>query len=179
GTPAALTVDDRGVGLDRVAWTVNGSPVISGPDTSPGLQTAKAQDGGYANGTELTCGATVTDAGHFTTTVSRTGIVANPYVRLVRPSAPSVIAGAFDWSATAAAVSGRTVKSVQLVVNGTPVGTPDTTSPYGGTYDPGLTASAGEVILLVAARVTDSAGVTRETPWRQVTRVAPTLTWRA
>jgi hypothetical protein len=180
GDPAAaLTIDDRGVGIDRVAWTVNGSPVSSGPDPTLALQTARDRDGGYANGVELTFGATVTDAGGYKTTVSRKGIVANPYVRLVGPSADSGISGPFAWSATAAGASGRTVASVQLLVNGTPVGSPDTTAPYGGTYDPKLSASDGEVILMLAARVKDSAGVTRDTPDRAVTRVAPVVTWRS
>jgi Bacterial Ig domain len=180
GEPAAkVTIDDRGIGIDRIAWTVNGTAASSGNDPELHLQTARDQDGGYANGVELTIGATVTDYGRFKTTVSRKGIVANPYVRLVAPSADAVIGGPFAWSATAAGAGGRTVASVQLLVDGDPVGAPDTTSPYGGTFDPKLAASAGEVILSLGARVTDSAGITRDTPWRAVTRVAPTLTWRS
>jgi len=175
--PAVIAVDDRGIGVESVAWSVNGAPAF-GNDTTLQLDTVKSAEGGYSNGIELTIGATVKDRGMFTTAVTRKAVVANPTIRLVTPAATSVLSGPFSWSASALAVSGKTVTKVQLVVDDKVVMT-DTTSPYGGIYDPQIPAAGGDMYIGIAARVTDSAGIVRTTPYRYLARPAPTIKWRA
>jgi hypothetical protein len=175
--PAVIAVEDRGIGVESVDWSVNGQPA-SGNETTLQLDTAKSAEGGYSNGIELTIGATVKDRGMFTTAVTRKAVVANPTVRLVTPAATSVLSGPFAWSVSAAGTSGKTIKKVELLVDDVVVAS-DTDSPYGGTFDPHLAASVGDLWIGVAARVTDSADIVRTTPTRFLARPAPTVKWRA
>jgi hypothetical protein len=163
-TAASIAAGVPGIPISRVDWTVNGAAVDSTASTvtTLGLPTARTKTGGYANGTLLTIGAKVTDSGGLTGTATTKGTVWNPYIRLNTPAAFSYVSGSAVWSATASATGGRTVTKVELLVDGA-IKSTDTTAPYGGTF-----TVPSELTVNVAARVTDSAGVTRQTPARMV-----------
>ena len=174
--PAVVQIRTGGLAIASVAWTVNGARV-PGTSATLALQTPRTRTGGFANGVELTLGATVTDEGFLKGKASTKAIVANPWIRLTAPSAWADTSGATGWSAAALAYGGKTVAKVELLVDGQVAAT-DTTSPYGGTFTPVLPLD-GSTLYEVAARVTDSAGITRTTPARLINRPAPTIVWRA
>lgn len=161
-TAATISGGVAGIPIEDVDWTVNGSAVAS-TSTTPttlGLGTAKTKTGGYANGTALTISAKVTDEGGLTATGTTKGTVWNPYIRLSTPAAFAEVSGLVGWTANAYATGGRSVTKVQLLVDGVVQAT-DTTAPYGGTF-----SAPDSDTFTIAARVTDSAGVTRGTPTR-------------
>lgn len=163
GTAAAMVSGGvPGIPIEDIDWTVNGAAVesTSSTTTTLGFGTALTKTGGYANGTLLTIGATATDEGGLKATATTKATVWNPYIRLNTPSAFSFVSGTASWSANAYATGGRTVAKVELFVDGS-IKSTDTTAPFGGTF---TVPDESEVIVL--ARVTDSAGVTRATPNR-------------
>ncbi len=92
------------------------------------------------------------------TTATRTVIVANPdvtapTVAVTAPTGP--VSGVVSFSATASDNVG--VSGVQFLVNGTPVGAEDTTSPYGVSFN---TATVANGTYAVTARARDAAGNT-------------------
>jgi len=163
-TAAAITGGVTGIPIEQVDWTVNGSAVDSTSSTSTtlGLATARTKTGGYANGSLLTIGAKVTDEGGLTGSATTKATVWNPYIRLNAPAAFAYVSGSATWSANASATGGRTVSKVELLVDGAIKAT-DTTAPYGGAF-----VVPDEQTVNVAARVTDSSGVTRQTPTRML-----------
>ena len=80
-----------------------------------------------------------------------------PTVTMSAPAASSTVSGTVTLSATATAVGTYTVSSVQFKVDGTAVGTADTTAPYSYAWD---STTATDGAHQISAMVTDSAGQT-------------------
>jgi beta-glucanase (GH16 family) len=81
-----------------------------------------------------------------------------PSVTITAPTANAALTGtAATLTATASAPTGRTVSSVQFIVDGVNVGALDTASPYTQTFDTTVWSNATHSITAVVA---DSAGVT-------------------
>jgi hypothetical protein len=91
--------------------------------------------------------------------------LAPPTVTLTSPAANSSISGSAELSATASA-SGRSISSVQFLLDGEPIGAPVTSPPYSIDWPIGST-SAGRHYL--SARATDSEGLVGTAPDTPVT----------
>jgi hypothetical protein len=171
-----------GIPVAEVDWTIDGAAVDSDGGTATTLQkpTFKTRAGGWANGTLLTIGATITDEGGLKGTGSTKATVWNPYVRVTTPASFAETSGTTAWSVNATATGGRTVTKVDFLVNGVVKAT-DTTAPYGGTFTvpvpTDLYPGGDGESYIVAARVTDSAGVMRQTPQRTLYIPRVDLAW--
>jgi hypothetical protein len=78
-----------------------------------------------------------------------------PTVRITAPTAGQSVSGAVRLAADASAVRGR-VTSVQFLVDGRPLGSPDTTAPYRRTWHTGAETTGRHYI---SARVTTNRGL--------------------
>ena len=169
-----------GIPIKKVDWTINGAAVENyGTPTTLQVPTFKTRSGGYANGTLLTIGAKIVDDGGLTGAGSTKGTVWNPYVRITAPTAFAVTAGNTTWGVAATATGGRTVTKVDFLVNGVVKAT-DTTAPYGGTFAVPILQETGDWSAgqyTVAARVTNSGGVMRQTPSRTLYQPNMRIAW--
>ena len=155
--PLSATATDN-VAVVGVQFLVNGTSV-GAEDTDPSngysvtWNTATVANGSY------TLTARARDAtGNTTTSSTRTVTVANadvtaPTVAVTAPTGP--VSGTVSLRATASDNVG--VSGVQFLVNGTPVGAEDTTSPYGVSFN---TATVANGTYAVTARARDAAGNT-------------------
>jgi hypothetical protein len=92
--------------------------------------------------------------------------LAPPAVTLTSPPANASITGSAELTATAAPSGGRTISSVQFLLDGEPIGAPVTKPPYSIDWPVGST-SAGRHYL--SARATDSEGLVGTAPDTRVT----------
>ena len=81
--------------------------------------------------------------------------VTPPTVAVTNPVPGSTVSGTVNLSATASATSPATVTSVQYLLDGTPLGGPQTTAPYSYAWTVGSTPAGTHRL---AAQATDSAG---------------------
>ena len=169
-----MPVAPTGLKLDRVEFTWSGGGSDSA-DRTPFDATVDTL--GFASSAGVTVTATAVDElGGRSKPASATYTVVNPQVHLDTPLGPSQSSPKVEWTASAAAFGGRTVSKVQLLLDDVPVGTADTTAPFGGTaYLSTKLPFPGAHFVELSARVTDSAGAQRTTDVRNIVVGTPTV----
>jgi hypothetical protein len=111
--------------------------------------------------------STVVDDNSTVQVISQTGPV-NPLgnMTIMRPTANSTVKGTVTLSATLHPVRARTVKSVQYLLDGEPLGAPVTAAPFTYAWTVGDAARGSHAL---SAQATDSAGAVMTAPVRAVT----------
>jgi hypothetical protein len=95
--------------------------------------------------------------------------VTPPRVRLTSPRDGSTVSGTVMLQASASATAPATVASVQFLLDGTPLGPPQTSAPYGYAWNIGSTSPGNHHL---SARVTDTGGNFGTAPVETVTVTA-------
>lgn len=173
-TFTASATAPSGASISEVAWSVDGKYVGS-DRSSPYELTLDTfpENGGYGNGRKLKVVAYAVDNFYrWKGSKAKTVTVQNPKVRLLTPGTWDYATGDMPWTAAASAPSGRSVTKVELLVNGS-VKSTDTAAPWGGTWNARPYASQYAVNLKV--RATDSSGLVRTGPGRDVYMGAPSI----
>jgi putative cell wall-binding protein len=164
---ATASAASDGVPLDQVEFWVDGEGVAIDTTAPYSVTVPTRPDEGGAGGwgnamTPQILAIAVDTRGRTKASAPRSMTIANPRIRLTGPAPRAVLPpGAASWSAAASAGPGRSISKVELLVDGVIVAT-DTTSPYGGSWNP--TSDFHELV----ARVTDSGAATYDTVARAV-----------
>jgi hypothetical protein len=163
-TVAANATDD--IGVTSVQFLLDGA-ALGAPDTSAPYEAAWAT-AATPNGSHTVTAVARDAAGNETTS---TGIAVNvlndltaPSVAVTNPVNGQTLSGMLTVSATATDDVG--VTSVQFLLDGAPLGTPDTTAPFDATWLSGTTPNGSHTLTAVAR---DAAG-------RETTAVAISVT---
>ena len=93
-------------------------------------------------------------------------VIAPPVVTLTSPPSGSSVSGTVMLQASASATAAAAVASVQFLLDGLPLGPPQTTAPYSYAWTVGSTTPGTH---LLSARVTDTSGMIGTAPVESVT----------
>jgi hypothetical protein len=156
---ATATDETGGSGVANVSFLVNG--IVVGSDTSSPY-TVNWDTRALPNGSHVIQAKAVDGAGNQATSTSTTVSVQNtidttaPSVALTAPASGATVSNTITLSATASDNAGGSgIAGVTFLVDGSSVGTEDTSSPYSVAWDT-LTVANGTHT--VAARARDAAG---------------------
>jgi hypothetical protein len=160
GVTVSATASDN-VGVTSVQFLLDGNPLGSPVTTAPYTITWNSTT---ASNATHTLSATASDAAGNTATATNVSVTVNnpppdtqaPTISLTAPAAGATLSGtAVTVSATASDNVG--VTSVQFLLDGNPLGSPDTAAPYNLTWD---TTTATNGTHTLGAQASDAAGNT-------------------
>ena len=154
GTVTVSATASDNVGVTSVQFLLDGQPLGAADTTDPyavNWSTTLVADGPHT----LSARAVVAK-GNAGTTTARTVTVDNtaPAVSITSPADGATVSGAITVTASASDSSGIT--SVQFMLDGNPLGAPDTISPYTVSWPTSQTTNGSHVLTAVA---TDGAGL--------------------